>query len=258
MMIRLTTNLGYPVVVQSIRSVFVSRSISAPGRQAIRPFSAVAGKANSRLERGGISLCFSPLTHNRQSNSQQVYCYSTKSVSKADNNDSRGVEGNNEKTNDQPQSPFSSPLGVGMATTSSEGSVQRPSTRKKKFVPRRAAVKLTEKARTVFQKLLYDQPTRDGILLDYKQSSTGQPRMVFSFRFVSKEELHVMDEGVSLEIDEDGNPKSPEDTVDDGFPKLYVHHNAFLKVLGATVDVNTETLAPVLYDKEGFELDANA
>lgn len=81
--------------------------------------------------------------------------------------------------------------------------------------------------------------------------------MVFSFRFVSKDELHKRDEGVSLEVDEEGNPKSPGDALDDGLPKLYIHHNAFLKVLGATVDVDTKTLTPVLHDKEGFELDAN-
>ena len=81
--------------------------------------------------------------------------------------------------------------------------------------------------------------------------------MVFSFSFVNANELDEQDEGVSLEVDEDGTPKSPRDALDDGLPKLYVHHNAFLKVLGATVDVNTENITPVLYDKEGFELDAN-
>ena len=134
----------------------------------------------------------------------------------------------------------------------------KPTGGKKKFVPRKAAVELTEKARTLFKKLLENQPSRDGILLNYNQSSSGQPRMVFSFSFVSKDELHEQDEGVSLEVDEEGNPKSPRDALDDGLPKLYVHHNAFLKVLGATVDVDTEKMTPILYDKEGHELDANA
>ena len=57
-------------------------------------------------------------------------------------------------------------------------------------------------------------------------------------------------------VDEDGNPKSPQDSIDDGLPKLYVHHNAFMKVLGAKVDVDTETITPILYDKEGFEMDS--
>lgn len=143
-----------------------------------------------------------------------------------------------------PQSPLSSPL------AKTKG--------RKKFVPRKAAVKLTDKARTLFKKLLENQPSRDGILLNYNQSSSGQPRMVFSFSFVSKDELHEQDEGVSLEVDDEGNPKSPREALDDGLPKLYVHHNAFLKVLGATVDVDPEKITPILYDKEGFELDANA
>ena len=57
---------------------------------------------------------------------------------------------------------------------------------------------------------------------------------------------------------EDGTPKSPRDSAEDGLPKLYVHHNAFLKVLGATVDVNMENITPILYDKEGNVMDPNA
>lgn len=148
-----------------------------------------------------------------------------------------------------PQSPLSSPL--------TGGAPLRKSNRKKKFIPRKAAVELTETSRTLFKKLL-ENTSKDGILLNYNQSSTGEPRMVFSFSFVNKDELHEQDEGVSLEVDEEGNPKSPKDALDDGLPKLYVHHNAFLKVLGATVDVDTEKLTPKLFDKEGFELDANA
>ena len=162
---------------------------------------------------------------------------------------------------DKPKSPLvthtlSSPL----ANTNANNSPKKTNKKKKKlkFIPRKAAVELTEKARTLFQKLLENHPTRDGILLNYTQSSTGEPRMVFSFSFVSKDELVDQDEGVSLEIDEEtGNPKSPRDALDDGLPKLYVHHNAFIKVLGATVDVDTENITPVLYDKNGFKMDAN-
>lgn len=60
-----------------------------------------------------------------------------------------------------------------------------------------------------------------------------------------------------MEVDDDGTPKTPAETWDDGRPKLYIHHNAFLKVLGATVDVNMDTVTPVLYDKEGFVMDPN-
>lgn len=166
------------------------------------------------------------------------------------NDDQAGDNNSDDTTTKTPQSPLSSPL--------TGGAPPRKSNKRKKFVPRKAAVELTEKARTLFKKLLENHPSRDGILLNYNQSSTGEPRMVFSFSFVNVDELDEQDEGVSLEIDEDGNPKSPRDALDDGLPKLYVHHNAFLKVLGATVDVNTENITPVLYDKEGFELDANA
>jgi hypothetical protein len=63
---------------------------------------------------------------------------------------------------------------------------------------------------------------------------------------------------VTLEVKEDGTPKSPAETWDDDQPKLYVSHNAFLKVLGATVDVDMETMTPILHDREGNEMDPNA
>jgi len=159
----------------------------------------------------------------------------------------------------------------------------KPGARKRrKFIPRKAAVELTDKARTFFRALLANNPQSDGIMLNYQQASSGQPRMVFSFGFVTKDELTEEDEGyvniefdfrvmaypplahkclthrVSLELLEDGTPKPPKDSIDDGLPKLYVHHNAFLKVLGATLDVNTETISPILYDREGNVMDPNA
>jgi hypothetical protein len=63
---------------------------------------------------------------------------------------------------------------------------------------------------------------------------------------------------VTLETNEDGTPKSPQETWNDGKPKLYVHHNAFMKVLGATLDVDAKTMTPILYDREGFQMDPNA
>ena len=48
------------------------------------------------------------------------------------------------------------------------------------------------------------------------------------------------------------------ESIDDGLPKLFVHRDAFLKVLGATVDVNLETITPILYDREGNIMDPNA
>ena len=132
--------------------------------------------------------------------------------------------------------------------------------KQRSFVPRKAAVQLTPSARTFFQKLLADPPRPGivGIQLCYGQSGTGQPRMVFSFRFVTQNDLGPNDEGVSLEVLEDGTPKPPAEAAQDGLPKLYVQGDAFLKVLGATVDVDKATFTPVLYDKEGNKMDPNA
>lgn len=92
--------------------------------------------------------------------------------------------------------------------------------------------------------------------------------MVFSFSFVSADEIDFdQDEGVSLELVEQIDkkdlsthlvPKPPAESRDDGLPKLYVHHNGFLKVLGATVDVDIATITPILYDREGNRMDPNS
>lgn len=156
--------------------------------------------------------------------------------------------------------------------------------RKRKFIPRKAAVQITDQARNFFKALLESNSDKTGIILNYQQASSGQPRMVFTFGFVTNDELSPEDEGyvrfycvsdvpygsslssltktldfpsVSLELLEDGTPKLPRDSIDDGLPKLYVHHNAFLKVLGATVDVDMENITPILYDKEGNTMDPN-
>ena len=136
--------------------------------------------------------------------------------------------------------------------------------RPRTFVPRKAAVTLTEQARLFFKQLLANPPRPDiiGIQLLYQQSSTGEPRMVYSFRFVTAANVTAQDEAVSLEVVEnkDGvvTPKPPAEAAHDGLPKLYVAAEAFLKVLGATVDVNTTTVTPVLYDKEGNVMDPNS
>jgi hypothetical protein len=66
---------------------------------------------------------------------------------------------------------------------------------KKIFVPKKAAVQMTEKARTFFKKLLDMNPGKAGVMLNYGQSSSGEPRMVYSFDFVTKELLDPEDEG---------------------------------------------------------------
>uniref|UniRef100_A0A7S1GL56 Uncharacterized protein n=1 Tax=Cyclophora tenuis TaxID=216820 RepID=A0A7S1GL56_CYCTE len=128
------------------------------------------------------------------------------------------------------------------------------------FVPRKAPVALTEKARTFFRSLLKTnkKPSVAGIILNYHQSSTGEPRMVFSFDFVESTQLSPDDEGVSLEVQDDGSPKPPDQSMDDGLPKLYIHHNAFMKVLGGTLDVDLDKFRPLLFDREGNEMDPNA
>lgn len=92
-------------------------------------------------------------------------------------------------------------------------------------------------------------------MLHYEQNPTSL-RMIFRFDFCSQ--VSEQDEGVSLEIGEGGAPKSPRESYQDGLPKLYIHHNAFLKVLGATLDVDPQSMTPILYDKEGNQLDPNA
>jgi len=75
--------------------------------------------------------------------------------------------------------------------------------------------------------------------------------------------LHIKTQlRVSLEILADGSPKPPSESWNDNLPKLYIHHGAFMKVLGGTLDVdlNVETgeFKPKLFDREGHELDPNA
>ena len=75
-------------------------------------------------------------------------------------------------------------------------------------------------------------------------------------------EIIILFHSVSLEVLEDGTtPKSPIDSMNDGLPKLYIHSSAFIKVLGATVDLevtNDGNILLKLYDKEGNVIDPNA
>ena len=124
--------------------------------------------------------------------------YSTSTSSLEEDSTKEGVDHSSNDNNTQqvvqsqtpPLSSLSSPSPFG--NTTNNNSKRR---KKKRIIPRKAAVELTEKARIIFQKLLDNQPTKEGILLNYTQSATGEPRMVFSFSFVSKEELDEQDEG---------------------------------------------------------------
>jgi hypothetical protein len=158
-------------------------------------------------------------------------------------------------------SPFDS------RTVESTGPSQQRRTRgRKSFIPIKAAVEMTDRARTFFTRLLANPPRAGivGIRLNYEQSRTGEPRMVFSFEFVTQEDLLPDDEPVSLELvtvvdKRDGStrsvPKTPRESWHDGRPKLFVSTNAFFKVLGATVDVDSQSMNPILYDKEGNIVD---
>jgi hypothetical protein len=208
-----------------------------------------------------------------------------------------------EKPRKEMSSPFAAAAAAGgggagqnTTTTTRATTITKGKRRRKEFIPRKAAVELTEQARLFFQRLLSNPPRAEiiGILLNYDQSTTGEPRMVFSFSFVTAEDIERLSlahngsappEGVSLEVVEEqvvapirgrggGRaaaaaaataavtrmvPKSPADSKDDGLPKLYVSGNAFLKVLGATVDVDPNgDLTPILFDKQGNRMDPNA
>ena len=80
----------------------------------------------------------------------------------------------------------------------------RKKRKKKRFIPRKAAVQLTPKAREFFKKLLESDPTKKGILLDYHQASSGEPRMVFSFKFVNNTDDDDGGDGGTLTDDDEG------------------------------------------------------
>jgi hypothetical protein len=134
----------------------------------------------------------------RNGDNSHVYknCYSTSTSSLKEESTTKVIVDHSSNDNTQVQSQQTPPLSS--LSSSPFGNITKNKSnrrKKKRIIPRKAAVELTEKARTLFQKLLDNQPTKDGILLNYKQSATGEPRMVFSFSFVSKEDLDDQDEG---------------------------------------------------------------
>lgn len=95
-----------------------------------------------------------------------------------------------------------------------------------------------------------------GIILKYQQSSTGEPRMVFTFDFIKTNQLEPYDEAVSLHERED-REGDPDCVQKGGNRKLYIHQHAFMKVLGATIDIGDDGFTPILFDKEGNVMDPN-
>ena len=145
-------------------------------------------------------------------------------------------------------------------TISDKGKTQEKRPRRPlKVVPLKPAVDVAPKARQFFIQLLRDPPRPEicGVRLSYKQASSGEPRMVFSFEFVTPDQLDKFDEEVPLDLDSDTNQSGVEETESSTSPALFVSGSAFLKVLGATVDVDDRFL-PILYDKEGNRMDPNA
>jgi len=150
----------------------------------------------------------------------------------------------------------------------------KPNMKKKKvtqprqFIPPKAAIQLTSKARIFCRELLENtsNPEIAGIILRFQQSASGEPRMVFSFDFVMTGDLGKDDEGVSLEVLEDGTPTPPIESMNDGKRKLYLHQSAILKVMGGTLDIamrddesgkGTKVITPIMHDREGNEMDPN-
>jgi hypothetical protein len=133
------------------------------------------------------------------------------------------------------------------------------------MIPRKAAISITPKARTILKQIINITKSQ-GILLKYEISSQHALRMAFKFVLIKdiSNEINInTDEGISLEVLDDGiTPKSPMDSYNDNLPKLYISQNAFMKVLGGTldVDINVETgdMIPRLIDREGHDMDPNA
>ena len=75
----------------------------------------------------------------------------------------------------QASSPFATG-GQAKITKTMGGEATKTKRRKKIFVPRKAAVQMTEKARTFFQKLLAMNSEKAGVMLNYGQSSSGEVR----------------------------------------------------------------------------------
>lgn len=113
----------------------------------------------------------------------------------------------------------------------------------------RSPVKLSKNARQVFEMMLKGDNNREAVQISYQQSKDGL-QMVFSFNFLHQSEVEMV---------ESRSPPDEYATIfaDDSIHyKLYVHPNALMKVIGATVDVDIESMNFSLQDKEGLPLEA--
>lgn len=84
-------------------------------------------------------------------------------------------------------------------TSSSDCRDTKPKMKKnaRQFIPPKAAIKLTSRARIFCRELLENtsNPEIAGIMLRFQQSASGEPRMVFSFDFVKVGDLGKDNEG---------------------------------------------------------------
>ena len=113
----------------------------------------------------------------------------------------------------------------------------------------RSPIKLSENARQVFEMMLKGDNNREAVQIGYQQSKDGL-QMVFSFNFLNQSEVEMVESRCP--------PDEYATIFEDDFIhyKLYVHPNALMKVIGATVDVDTESMKFSLQDEEGLPLEA--
>ena len=115
----------------------------------------------------------------------------------------------------------------------------------------RSPVKLSESARNSFEMMLKGDNNHQAVQVGYQQSKDGL-HMVFSFNFLCQSEVEVVesrsppDEYATIFADESASIHY----------KLYVHPNALMKVMGASVDIDIETMEFHLQDEEGLPLEA--
>jgi hypothetical protein len=82
-------------------------------------------------------------------------------------------------------------------STPSTGEPKKASKKTHSFIPKKAPVSMTETTRKFFKALLKSKESDTdivGIMLNYHQSSSGEPRMVFGFDFVRANQLDKNDE----------------------------------------------------------------
>ncbi len=140
---------------------------------------------------------------------------------------------------------YKHPLLICRASSSGKHKSRRP-TRES-----RSPVKLSESARHAFEMMLKDGNNYEAVQVGYQQSKDGL-NMVFSFNFLCQSEVEIVES------------RSPPDEYTTIFAdksasinyKLYVHPNALMKVMGATVDIDIETMEFRLLDGEGLPLEA--